>query len=776
MAATSQTLSTILATDMNYYAGDPQLLRVERYANRIEMLLQSQRSDLLTARVAIHAQLREAFAHPETQRRLEPFLNPGENMNEYVTSAKSRAKFFSRKQQQLQTAILQSAEQEQLKAAHGALAAWERENAVLLRHQMFMTYMPSQALLLESAATVALYRQYATLEEGEYTSESSEGEVPDILKRMGGNPKPYFTQSEGAFEVDEHTKMFSQQVLQNKRVEYEQLRGDVAELRSRLEQCPTVKRLEDFVRLRSDIFAEFGIDRLVSLCWRRDRQLANPNEGGVDSSLLGLPSANEFVESVRVAQYSLPKIVEATYKNYQNILTMDDWDAMVRNTDKEARELMERLKPLRDKEIFRYWFLACLTADCPSNGPNKIVGKNTGMEEYKKFWLPQKSSYLPSITPNRATFAAKVAALRCLPHIVVLSPATYRYRENNDPNSLKSGTVDLMVYDTTNEKVLLMVANSTDARRPRGAYLNAQEDRYRLAAVVRAAVTYENQYHGFQCSGFVAEYFFDPEEGPEENYYCVMAPQRVYRKTPVEVDVPIKAFRPFTSCPPRYYLLGSNWGVSAGTPHNPYPASFAHMELNEDAIAVCDALPDGFVAQHVLPGLKSRAEGMEELEAEKRRKDAEGRAALPLRTPRTPHTSRSTASAMQTPRHADPLVELEAEEGAGPREEEDPLSPLVADDVLNPVREHLLRHRRQWQDPVFTQARAANKDLRALPAVKDGQVRTPLGVFNDMMKERYGEEQPPMSSRSDVRNSARTFRGAESAAERSLSTANVAWF
>lgn len=776
MSAAVQTLATVMSTDMNYYAGDPNILRQNVAVDEMEKILQSNRSDQLTARVAIYAQLRVAFKDEEVQKKLAPYLEKGEDMQMYVQDAKARAKFFSQKQQILQQAILESEEQKQLKDAHGDLAAWERENAVLLRHQMFMTYMPSQALLLESAATVALYRQYATLEEGQYTSESSDGEVPAMLRKMGG--KSYFTQSEQPFEVDTHNKMFSQQVLQNKRVEYEQMREKVARLRQVLEECPTLRRLEEFIRLRNDIFASFGIDRLVSLTSRKDKELGEPNEGGIDVSVRQLPADNEFAASSRVAQYSLAKIADATYKNYINIISIDDWDAMMSHNGSDAKEVMERLKPLKDPETFRYWFLSCITADCPQLGTNKIVGKNaTVLEDYKKFWSPQKSSYVPSLTANRAAFGSKVADRRGLPHIVVLSPATYHYRENNDPNSLKTGTIDLMVYDMTNEKVLLMISNSTDERRPRGTFLSAQEERYRFAAVVRSAITYENQYHGFECSGTVAEYFFDPEDGPEENYYCIMAPSRIYKKQAMTVEVPMKAFRPFTSCPPRYLILGANWGVSAGTSRNPYPASFAHMQLNEAAIVLSNAVPDGFIATKVLPQLLNREEGLQQLEEEKKRKQQEAESQpqpSPRASARMSQTPRGGATPRQSISHVDPVIDVLAEEELqGPGEEEDPLGPVVEPDVLHVVRDQLLKQRRHWQNPVYVQVRARNSDLKQLPAVKDGNIRTPLNVFNDLMKERHGEEEVPASMPTSARRSA---NGTSNGQPNSSRPANVAWF
>ncbi|CAM41793.1 conserved hypothetical protein [Leishmania braziliensis MHOM/BR/75/M2904] len=757
MSAAVQTLATVMATDMIYYAGDPTVLTANVASNRIVQTLQSSRSDQLTARVAIHAQLREAFKSADVQQRLKPFLSDGEDMQMYVQDAKARARFFSQKQQELQHDILQSEEQRQLKEAHGELAAWERENAVLLRHQMFMTYMPSQALLLESAATVALYRQYATLEEGQYTSDSSDGEVPAMLKKMGG--KAYFTQSAQPFEVDAHNKMFSQQVLQNKRVEYEQMREKVAQLRQALEECPTVKRLEAFVELRNDIFAEYGIDRLASLCSRKDKEMANPNEGGVDASLHGLPADNEYVSSSRVAQYSLPKIVDAAYKNYLNILSMDDWDAMIKRTNSSAREVIEKIKPIKDKETFRYWFLSCITADVPQMGPNKIVGqKVTTLEDYKKFWAPQKSNYVPSLTSSRGIFGSKVADRHGLPHFLILAPVTYRYRENNDPNAVKTGTIDLMVYDATNEKVLLMLTNSSDERRPRAAFLNAQEERYRFAAVVRSAITYENQYHGFECEGTVAEYFFDAKEGPEENYYCIMAPHRVYNKQSNKVEVPMKALRPFTSCPPRYFLLGSNWGVSAGTSRNPYPASYAHVELNEYAVSLSNVIPDGFISSKVLPQLLSRAEGIQKLEEEKKRQqraEAEKPQPSPRALSRTPRGSAATPhQSTSAPSLDNNAAEILAEENMrGPGEEEDPLSPVVPKEVLQPVRDELLKQRPSWRSPAYIQLRARDPSLKQLPAVKDGHLRTPLSVFNNLMKEKHGEDAPPMSAPTSARRS-----------------------
>ncbi|KAG5510558.1 hypothetical protein JKF63_06855 [Porcisia hertigi] len=751
MSAAVQTLATVMATDMNYYAGDPTVLTEEVASSRVEQILDSSRSDQLTARVAIHAQLRVAFKNADVRKRLEPFLGEGEDMQMYVQNAKARARFFSQKQQELQQDILQSEEQQQLKEAHGELAAWERENAVLLRHQMFMTYMPSQALLLESAATVALYRQYATLEGGQYTSESSDGEVPTMLKKMGG--KTYFTQSEQPFHVDMHNKMFSQQVLQNKRVEYEQMRERVARLRQALEECPTVRRLEAFVELRNDIFSEYGIDRLASLCSRKDKEMGNPNEGGVDPKLRSLPLDNEYVTANRVAQYSLPKIVDAAYKNYLKILASDDWDAMMTHTNSNAHEVLEKIKPMKDRETFCYWFLSCITADVPQMGPNKIVGqKETTLEDYKKFWVPQKSNYVPSLTVNRSTFPSKVADRRGLPHLLVLAPAVYRYRENNDPDAVKTRTIDLMVYDATNEKVLLMLTNSSDERRPRSAFLDAQEERYRFAAVVRSAITYENQYHGFECEGTPAEYFFDPQYGPEENYYCIMAPNRLCSKQP-KVKVPIKAFHPFTTCPPRYFVLGSNWGVSAGTSRNPYPASFAHVELNENAISLSDAIPDDFISSKVLPHLLSRTEGLLKLEEEKKQQQQQESEKLPSSPRASGRTPRGGAA---LPSQSTILDILAEENMRGPGEEEDPLSPVVPNEVLHPVREMLLKQRRLWQTPAFMKLRARDPNLKHLPALADGQWRTPINVFNDLMREKHGEDVPPASALSTPRSARRS--------------------
>lgn len=739
------TLASVMATDMNYYAGDPGILNAERYTNRMKTILESNRSDQLTARVAIHVQLREAFQNADVQSKLTPFLDEGESFGKYVQEAKSRAQFFAKKQQALQHAILRSDEQQQLKEAHHGLANWEKENAVLLRHQMFMTYMPSQALLLESAATVALYRQYTALEEGQYTSESSDGEVPQMLRRMGG--KNYFTQSEKPFHVDEHTKMFSQEVLENKRVEYEQLREKVADLRSKLERSPTVKRLEEFLHIRHDIYHTYGIDRLVSLCARKDKELGEPNEGGIERSIATLPSQDEFVTACRTAQYSLPKMVEACYSNYRNIIAIEDGKAVRPSSTTDAGAIVEHLQPLQTKEVFRHWFLASITADCPQLGPNQLIGKNkatTTLEDFKKFFYPQKSSYVPSLnSAHRQTFALKVAERRGLPHLVVLSPAKYSYRENNDPKDVSHGILDLMVYDMTNEKVLLMICDSSDSRRPRGAFLNAQEERYRFAAVVRSAITYENQYHGFECSGTIAEYFFDPKDGPEENYYCIMAPSRLSAKCATQVKVPISAFRPFATCPPRYFVLGSNWGVSAGTNYNPYTASYAHMQLNEDAIALSSAIPDGFVSQNILPHLPTREEGMKllaELRKKEQPRSPQGalrggtpHSSLPSMSlhslPRSPHTATSTAADI-----------LALEEKCGPAEEPDPLSLVVGPEVLHPLRDVLLQSESRWATPSYLQARAHQKDLRSLPAVVDGNFRTPLNVFDDYMKEKFSQD------------------------------------
>lgn len=728
MTSRVQNLASLLAADMNYYAGDPQVLNADRYPKKIEAVLRSVRADQLTARVAIHAQLRAALKDKEVQKKLAPYLEPGESLNNIATNAEARSKFFSKKQQVLQAAILASPEQAALKEAHGELAAWEKENAVLLRHPMFMTYVPSQALLLESAATVALYRHYATNEEGQYTSESSEGEIPDMLKKLGG--KPYFTKAQDDFQVDEHNKMYSQQVLENKRVEYEQRREKVAQCRAALISSQSVLDLEAFINIRNEIFTEYGIDRLVSLCMRKDRELADPNEGGIDATLRDAPADDEYVTAARAAQYSLPKIAEACYKNYCSILSTEDWDAMIKNTGSAgAREVIEKSKPLKDKETFRYWFLSSITADSPQLGPNKLVGKgSTTLKDYKQFWAPQKSNYVASLNnTSRSTFATKVAEARGLSHIVVLSPFTYSYRENNDPNAIKTGSFDLVVYDATNEKVLLILVNSSDERNPRAAFLRAQEERYRFAAAVRSAISYDNEYHGLTCQGTVAEYFFDPQDGPEENYYCIMAPYRMYAKTAQQMDVPISAFRPFTSCPPRYFVLGANWGVSSGTPSNPYPASFAHIEMNALAAAAVDALPDDFVANKVLPQLHTREEGLAELEEKKK---AEDKAREAVTSPRS-STRSPRASAQVKPAEPTATEILERERNRGPTEDDDPLSPVVPADALHPIADELLK-KQKWAPAPFAAARKSDAAIAALPAVKDGKLRTPIHVFETL--------------------------------------------
>lgn len=89
----------------------------------------------------------------------------------------------------------------------------------------------------------------------------------------------------------------------------------------------------------------------------------------------------------------------------------------------------------------------------------------------------------------------------------------------------------------------------------------------------------------------------------------------------------------------------------------------------------------------------------------------------------------------------------------GPGEEEDPLSPLVPNEVLRPVRDQLLKQRRSWQSPAYIAFRARDSDLRRLPAVKDGHLRTPLNVFNDLMREKHGEDAPPASAPSSARRS-----------------------
>ncbi|KAH9586305.1 hypothetical protein LSM04_005459 [Trypanosoma melophagium] len=797
MSASLATLANTLSSECTYYAGDPDLLKNERYAERITKLLNSDKADLLTARVAIHAQLRDAFKDDSVQKMLKPYLREGESFQTLIDDAKSRAKFFSRKQQELQAEVMASEEQIALREAHRELAAWEKENAVLLRHQMFMSYKPSMTLLLESAATIALYRQYTLLEEGDYTSESSSGEVPTQLRKMGG--KPLFTTQapSKSFEVDEHTKMYSQQVLQNKRVEYEEKRALVTQRRKGLEECPSLLRLQEFINTRNEILRRFGIDRLVSLRVRKDKALAEPFEGGEDASVAGLPANNEIMKSRRVAQYSLPKIVEQCYKNYVSILATEDWDAMLRNTNLNNREAMQALKPLKDLETFRYWFLASITADAPQIGPNKLVGKNvTTADEYKKLWQPQKSNYVPSLnTAHRLNFVKSVVEPRGLPHIVVLSPVKYTYMQNNDPNTIVRGELDMMVYDHTNEKVILMVVDSHDDRRPRGAFLHGQEERYRFAAVIRTAIANDNELHNFQCQGTVAEYFFDPENGAEENYYCIMAPAKISQKVGATIDVPVKALRPFTSCPPRYFLLGSNWGVSSGSGKNPYATSFTHAELNEEAMVLQQFIADGYVQKHIMPQLLTRKEGLELMEKEKQQRLREQREAArqsgaapnsarggyrsltqtPRESSRTPRQTAANSSTQISDALTAAAVE-EEDDGILP-EEEDPLAPVVPEDVLRPLRDTLINKR--FLQPGFLQRRSKDAYVKQLPAVKDGQLRTPLVVFQELMRSKFGEEEapesPPQSARGRPRNSS-TGSARYSPRNQTRAPANVSWF
>ncbi|KAF5220940.1 Flagellum attachment zone protein 3 [Trypanosoma cruzi] len=773
MSASLVTIANTLSSECTYYAGDPELLKSERYAERISKMLQSEKADLLAARVAIHAQLRDAFKDDSVQKLLKPYLREDENFQTLIEDAKSRAKFFSRKQQELQAAVMASEEQVALREAHRELAAWERENAVLLRHQMFMSYKPAMSLLLESAATVALYRQYAALEDGGDTSESSSGEVPEQLVKMGGVPL-FTTQAPSKqFEVDEHTKMFSQQVLQNKRVEYEEKRALVVKQRKRLEDCPSLQRLHDFINTRNDIFRKYGIDLLVSLRVRRDKALAEPFEGGEDATVSGLPHTNDIMKSRRVAQYSLAKIVEQCHQNYLSILITEDLDALLRSTGLENREALQGLKPLKDMETFRYWLLASITADTPQIGPNKLVGKNpTPVDEYKKLWQPQKSSYVPSLNTSHRQQFKIMAERRGFPHIIILSPVTYTYMQNNDPKTIMKGELDLMVYDQTNEKVLLMIANSKDERRPRGAFLLGQEERYRFAAVIRAAIANDNELFDFQCQGTLAEYFFDTEAGSEENYYCIMAPFKVSQKVSPVIHVPVSALRPFATCPPRYFLLGSNWGASSGNAKNPYAISHVHSELNEDAIVLQQNISEGFIQKNVMPHLITRSEGIEIMKREREQRAREQRESMSARSGTLLSSARGTRSLGQTPRDSArtprhtttypsdvasaSLEEAEKEDGILP-EEEDPLAPELPGDVLRPVREALLN--RRFLQPGYLQRRLKDQEIKKLPAVKDGRLRTPLMVFHEIMKVKHGEEEPPLSQPQSARGRLNSISG-----------------
>lgn len=86
------------------------------------------------------------------------------------------------------------------------------------------------------------------------------------------------------------------------------------------------------------------------------------------------------------------------------------------------------------------------------------------------------------------------------------------------------------------------------------------------------------------------------EYGEEESYYCVMAPLKMSHKQPVEVHVPIYALRPFTMCPPRFVVLGSNYGTSTQVCSDKVHAvRFAHTQLNELALSLSNLVPDSFV-------------------------------------------------------------------------------------------------------------------------------------------------------------------------------------
>nr|CCC95810.1 unnamed protein product [Trypanosoma congolense IL3000] len=754
MSASLATLASVLSSDCTHYAGNPNLLKAEYYAERVSKLLRSEQSDLLAVRVAIHAQLRDAFKDENVQQMLKPYLRSDESFARLLEDPKARAKFFMDKQQELQAVVMGSPEQVALRDAHRELSIWERENAVLLRHQMFMPYKPSLALLLESAATIALYRQYAALEEGHYSSDSSSGEVPGELLKMGGTPFFTVASKSKSFEVDKHTKMFSQQVLQNKRVEYEEKRALVALRRKALEECPSLFRLQEFINVRNEVMRKFGIDRLVSLRARRDRALAEPFEGGEDITTRGLPVDNEIVKSRRVAQYSLPKITEQCHKNYVAIMGSDTANAQLEDGP-SGSTVKKAVGPLRDPEAFRYWFLACITADTPQLGPNKLVGKGVPTpEEYRKLWQVQKTNYVPSLnTAHRQSFIKNVAEQSGLPLIYVLSPVTYSYMQNNNPDSVVKGELDMAVYDSTNEKVLLMVANSHDERRPRTAFLSAQEERYRFAAVIRSAIVNDNEFHGFQCTGLLAEYFFDPEAGSEENYYTIMAPAKISQKVGTMVNVPLNALQPFTTCPPRYFVLGSNWGVSSGNCKNPYAMTFAHTQLNEQAVSLQAHIPEGFIQKNVMPKLLSRKDGLEMIEKAKRQRLKEQQlqkqqqqqqlSSRSAGAATTSRSARSARSAAETPRQMDEIeaiaaTELREEETGIFPEEEDPLSLIVPEDVLHPVRDLLLNKR--LAQPDFLQRRSKDSDVRQLPTVKDGRLRTPFAVFNELIKSRYGED------------------------------------
>ncbi|CCW62191.1 unnamed protein product [Phytomonas sp. EM1] len=690
MSCSTRSLDCIIATDLTFYAGDPNFLSAEGYNKKFEAFLLSERVDQLTARVALHAQLRKAFLDPHVQERLRPFLDAGEAIDVYVDDPRARAKFFFKKRRALLRAVLASEEHRRLREAHGVLVAWER--GVIAPESTGQGQTGQEHELRHSQTS-------PTRLPGKDTNPSRDDEFSRLLEEARSKTFPFrgITPDSGVGGGSGRARDET----------HAELRAKASHLREELERGTALARVERLIRAEEATYRDFGIDRLLSLVSRADAALGAVNEVSSDAELRGLSASDEYVLSRRLAPCSLPRIAQACYTNY----------ASTPGRRVPGEEILAR-----DREVFCYWLLACLTADCPEIGPNTIIGKSSvAFEDYKRCFLPRKTAYVPSINASHRTiFASKVAERRGLPHIVALVPCTYSYHENNDSNSVKTGTIDLVIYDTTNEKVLLMVVNPTSGHQPSKDFLKAQEERYRLAAVLRSALLSDNQFHRFQCSGIVSEFFFDPAQGSEENFYCIMAPLQLRAKSRTTYNVPLNAFHSFMRCPPRYFMLGSNKGIHSAVESNFYPPSFAYIGLNEAAMHLVDVVPVDYVEENILPRLVSAHEA-EKQQSEEGRSD-------------NMHSSELLAPTARLSEESALLMHADGEE------EEDPLSKEIPRDVLNGLRDCLLERRREWKSPVLVEERARNAELKALPAVKDGRMRTPLEVFDSLLTGKYGFE------------------------------------
>ncbi|CCW69525.1 unnamed protein product [Phytomonas sp. Hart1] len=272
-----------------------------------------------------------------------------------------------------------------------------------------------------------------------------------------------------------------------------------------------------------------------------------------------------------------------------------------------------------------------------------------------------------------------------------------------------------MIYDESTGTVLLMIIDAAG-----GGWWNAQEERYRLAAALHRALLSEKETHHFECSGTPAESFFDPKEGIEKNYYGIMAPLRLRSKSQTNIDIPLSAFRPFTKCPPRYFIVNKSIR-NAGLESAFSPFNFAHVGLNKSAIHLLSVVSVDYVEKNILPRLINNSEEDKSYDLQ----------------PSQRLTSRTRLS------ENSPYIVT-----ANNKEEEEELNLETPQDLLDGLCGWLLKRRELWTSPGFICKDVWNEELKTLSSTifKEGHMQTPLEVFDNILAESNGVEKKRVSS------------------------------